>query len=176
MVLYVYTIQQRDSPEDEYRTYFETAARCQLQISSIAEGESLAHRYSVVLEELRLEALKQTQQQLSQTRSPLTNVAVLPVSFAPQATTQQIGHPNSNDQRGFPSSNDIFQTSEGNSMDGPGGTTPSSLMADLTSWGEFDHLVCSDRTCQNICLLMCLPTGDCWHRGSRLYVYGWNSI
>jgi hypothetical protein len=51
VVLYVYTIQQRNAAQDKYRKYFDAAARCQRQISSMAENESLAQRYTVVLEE-----------------------------------------------------------------------------------------------------------------------------
>ena len=51
VVLYVYTIQQRNAAQDKYREYFDAAARCQRQISSMAENESLAQRYTVVLEE-----------------------------------------------------------------------------------------------------------------------------
>jgi galactonate dehydratase len=44
-------IQQRNEAEETYRPYFNAAARCQTQISSMAENESLAQRYTVVLEE-----------------------------------------------------------------------------------------------------------------------------
>jgi hypothetical protein len=44
-------IQQRNEAEGRYRPYFDAATRCQTQISSMAENESLAQRYTVVLEE-----------------------------------------------------------------------------------------------------------------------------
>lgn len=53
VVLYVYTIQQRNATEDNFREYFDAAERCQGQISSMAENESLAQRYTVVLEECK---------------------------------------------------------------------------------------------------------------------------
>lgn len=62
VVLYVYTIQRRADPPSTWRPYFAAAEKCQHQISSFkSEKDSFAQRYSIVLEELRLEALKQTQ-------------------------------------------------------------------------------------------------------------------
>lgn len=142
VVLYVYTIQRRQSSQDTYRIYFDAAAKCQSQISMIAENESLAQRYSVVLEELRLEALKQTQvpQQYTVINHRGSN-AGLPTQASYQ-TPLQI----SPDQSGYHYSGDMFSGTEANMLpEGPGATTPSSLMAELTSWGEFDSLVSSYR-------------------------------
>ncbi|KAJ5621141.1 hypothetical protein N7510_005125 [Penicillium lagena] len=60
IMLYIYVIQERASPSEIYSRYFSAATRCQSHISSIAEKGSLSERYYLVLEELRIEALRQT--------------------------------------------------------------------------------------------------------------------
>ncbi|KAH8172182.1 fungal specific transcription factor domain-containing protein [Sarocladium implicatum] len=59
IVLYIYVIQKRASPPEVYSEYFIAAARCQSHLSSIAADGSLSQRYCLVLEELRVEALRQ---------------------------------------------------------------------------------------------------------------------
>ncbi|CRK23333.1 hypothetical protein BN1708_003627 [Verticillium longisporum] len=59
MVLYIYVIQEWASPPETYRNYFAAAARCQSHMATIAQKGSLVERYYLVLEELRVEALRQ---------------------------------------------------------------------------------------------------------------------
>lgn len=99
----------------------------------MAENESLAQRYSVVLEELRLEALKQTQQQGGRNRSSGLNMTMHPGSFPPQSLINQANGPNPQDQNGFSQSNELFPSPDGVMFEGPGATTPSSLMAEYVS-------------------------------------------
>lgn len=54
-------IQKRASPPSVYGRYLSAAIRCQSHISAIAERGSLSERYCLVLEELRIEALRQTE-------------------------------------------------------------------------------------------------------------------
>jgi hypothetical protein len=61
-VLYIYVIQRRTSPPEVYIEYLSAAIQCQSQISSIAEKGSLLDRYCVLLEELRLESIRKTDQ------------------------------------------------------------------------------------------------------------------
>lgn len=152
VVLYVYTIQQKRSSQDTWHKYFETAEKCQGQISLIAENESLAQRYSVVLEELRLEALKQIQLYPVQQQHRGSNVdlTMQPGGFTPQNSMQLGPDPN-----GYSHTGDMFTGSDANMFgEGPSATTPSSLMAELTSWGEFDSLVSSTSTCGCKCLTL----------------------
>lgn len=151
VVLYIYTIQQRSSPEEKYRTYFDAAARCQQQISSMARHDSLAERYGVVLEELQLEAVRQTSPQKPQNQShrrgsiPQARPVVL-------GTVMEAFQPlpsNGNQSSNFDLPNNIF--AEVGFGDGQNATTPSSLMAELTSWGEFDSLVSSSLTSVDHC-------------------------
>ncbi|KAJ5333826.1 uncharacterized protein N7506_007609 [Penicillium brevicompactum] len=60
IMLYIYVIQECASPPEVYSRYLTAASRCQSHISAIAEKGSLSERYSLVLEELRVEALRQT--------------------------------------------------------------------------------------------------------------------
>jgi hypothetical protein len=60
VVLYIYVIQQRSTPREAWRRYFDMAEKCQRQISDQGSNNSFAQRYSIVLEELRVEAMKQT--------------------------------------------------------------------------------------------------------------------
>ncbi|KAL6407208.1 transcriptional regulatory protein GAL4 [Ilyonectria robusta] len=59
IVLYIYVIQNRASPPELYSSYFAAATKCQSHISAMAEKGSLPERYCLVLEELRVEALRQ---------------------------------------------------------------------------------------------------------------------
>lgn len=60
IMLYIYAIQERASPSEVYSHYLSAATRCQSHISAIAEKGSLSERYCLILEELRVEALRQT--------------------------------------------------------------------------------------------------------------------
>ncbi|KAL2824335.1 hypothetical protein BJY01DRAFT_256479 [Aspergillus pseudoustus] len=59
-MLYIYVIQNRAYPAEVYSSYFSAATRCQSHLSAIAEKGSLSERYCLVLEELRVEATRQT--------------------------------------------------------------------------------------------------------------------
>lgn len=59
VVLYTYTIRVRSEDQATWIEYFRTAERCQTLISSIAAPDSLAHRFCVIMEEYRLEVIRQ---------------------------------------------------------------------------------------------------------------------
>ncbi|QGI69985.1 hypothetical protein CEK26_002318 [Fusarium fujikuroi] len=59
MVLYIYVIQKWASPPETYSEYFTAAVRCQSHMSTMVEKGSLSERYCFLLEELRVEALRQ---------------------------------------------------------------------------------------------------------------------
>lgn len=59
-MLYIYVIEQRDAPPDVYSSYLSAAIQCQSHISSAAEKGSLLERYGLVLDELRIEAVRHT--------------------------------------------------------------------------------------------------------------------
>ena len=58
MILYIFAIQQRHAPAETYLPAFDAATKCQAQITAVATPGSLAQRYGVVLQELRLEVLR----------------------------------------------------------------------------------------------------------------------
>lgn len=150
VVLYIYRIRQRLlSPAGQCEGYFAAGEKCQRQLESIGETDCLARRYCVVLEELRLEAVRQTNQQnrsgtsiTGTTPLPIpgagvmeqnqTNSTVLPV---PETTSQSGASP---DMTASFYNNNVPQTPD--SMMFNSNYLPSN-MADLTSWGQFDSLV-----------------------------------
>ncbi|KAL6407205.1 finger protein [Ilyonectria robusta] len=58
VILYVYAIQQRSELPESYTRHFRLASKCHAQLESIAVKGSLMQRYGVVLQELRLEVLR----------------------------------------------------------------------------------------------------------------------
>ena len=59
IVLYIYVIQKRACLPEVYGKYFVAASRCQSHLAAISEEGSLSQRYCLVLEELRIEAIRQ---------------------------------------------------------------------------------------------------------------------
>jgi len=167
VVLYVYTIQSRIEPTEIWRPYFQAAERCQSQISSLkAVKDSFAQRYSIVLEELRLEALKQITQMppiprnndSDPERDQDTEVAhtILRLSENHQLDANAV--PNDNIQVGNGNSNAMVVTQTPHIFEGlqsglpttnsfefaPSviGASPSSMTGgEATGWGEFDSFV-----------------------------------
>lgn len=104
----------------------------------MAVEESLAQRYSVVLEELRLEAIKQTKGYHESLNGNL--------STAYMNGTQNMHHiqdsTNATGAAMLDTANlDFSMANEASGSDGPNGATPSSLMAELTDWSSFNSLV-----------------------------------
>ncbi|KAL4746556.1 hypothetical protein BDW72DRAFT_210353 [Aspergillus terricola var. indicus] len=62
IMLYIHVIQSRALPFRMYSMYLSAATRCQSHLSAIAEKGSLSERYCLVLEELRVEAMRQAYQ------------------------------------------------------------------------------------------------------------------
>ena len=143
MVLYVYCIQQRFSPPEHTQKYFDAAVKCQDHISGVASKESLHQRYYIVLEELRQEAMKHMQQR-SRT-IPLEGSRLQDISSGSALANEQLQSSIQEDstfdselgRMEFDYPNDNQLLSDGTVV----GASPSSLMAEMTSWGEFDSLV-----------------------------------
>ncbi|PTB36475.1 uncharacterized protein TrAFT101_010360 [Trichoderma asperellum] len=135
VILYVYTIQKSNEPEDVYSGYLSAAIRCQDQLSNLAEDGSLVARYCLVLEELRLEALRQTKQGRNYAQSPTQKqVASLP-----------------NDANGTEAFENTGDGTMGVADLGAGITdmggigdiyvTPTDSLAEMTGWAQFDAMV-----------------------------------
>ncbi|KAF2734740.1 hypothetical protein EJ04DRAFT_564019 [Polyplosphaeria fusca] len=152
VVLYIYRIQQHYIEPGKCEGYFAAGQKCQAQLSSISEKDCLSKRYCLVLEELRLEALKQTKPHLVPSgSSPSSNL--LPVASSTSAsadpTIQSLTSslavsaptPQSDASTGFatvfPYGGNIPPTPESAGFS----FANNNLMADFTSWGQFDSLV-----------------------------------
>lgn len=148
-MLYVYAIQQRHAPLETYLPAFQAATKCQSLITTIAIPGSLAQRYGVVLQELRLELLRHNNHLLAMTANAqvgnqetmklegddavlgaLTNLDMLGSNGGDLiGIGQNAGNANSQlpleDPLGF--------------VDG----SPGSSIIQMTGWGQFDSLVSS---------------------------------
>lgn len=151
VVLYIYRIRQHLlSPAGQCEAYIAAGEKCQRQLESISETDCLARRYCVVLEELRLEAVRQTNQH-NRTGSGLTDSTPLPVpgtgaSDLNQANSAALAIPESTPQSGASPDMTAAFYNNGNVPQTPDSTIFNSSylpsnMADLTSWGQFDSLV-----------------------------------
>lgn len=123
--------------------YFEAAEKCQAQLAFAAKDNSLAQRYEIVLQELKLEATEQTRQtnQIQQQQQEQIHTNNTPSEAQVFQQSQMIDVPidgGATPAKGQDSENraDLSVWAEGISEE-----SPNSLMADLTSWEEFDSLV-----------------------------------
>ncbi|KAL7818539.1 fungal-specific transcription factor domain-containing protein [Trichoderma gracile] len=136
VILYVYTIQKSNEPAEAYSGYLAAATRCQDQLSNLAEDGSLVARYCLVLEELRLEALRQTKQgQMNNARSPTQRQAAAMANAA-----------NGTDAYGTADDAGMGVTELGANMTDMGGigdiyVTPTDSLAEMTGWAQFDAMV-----------------------------------
>ncbi|KAF2821827.1 fungal-specific transcription factor domain-containing protein [Ophiobolus disseminans] len=140
VVLYIHRIQQHIVTPGECEGYFSAGQKCQRQLESVSETDCLARRYCLVLEELRLEALRQVNKAQGATSLP----------FSADASAEHTLDPNSESLPPFPTADDEgvshsqyyanIPTPE-SAVFGSGFLPNSSIMADLTSWGQFDSLV-----------------------------------
>ncbi|KAL0258502.1 hypothetical protein SLS55_005997 [Diplodia seriata] len=152
VVLYVHTIQQQQrrlpppsttTDNEQPSSHYRAASRCHDQISRIATKGSLAERYGVVLQELRMELLRhgsvdggggdvggvQRQQQEIDVGMAVPVVAPPPVLAQPVFQQQQ------QDGLGL----DGLQQQQG--IEAFAEASPSSsIAAQMTGWGQFDSL------------------------------------
>lgn len=151
VVLYIYRIRQHLlSPAGQCEDYFAAGQKCQRQLESISETDCLARRYCVVLEELRLEAVRQTNQQ-NRSASAIAGAEPLPIPGSgavehtrnnsavlamPETMSQSAASPDM--AASFYGNGNVPQTPDSTMFNSS--YLPSN-MADLTSWGQFDSLV-----------------------------------
>lgn len=137
-MLYLYVIQKRTLPPEVYNSYFSAASRCQSHLSAIAAKGSLSERYCLVLEELRVEVLRQAK------RGHHQSALVAPDLAGMDDPLQQNNHlaPSSLTDES-PSTGVIDFTS---SLGGPPidfNGMPSSVFSDNSGWGQFVSMVSS---------------------------------
>lgn len=132
-MLYIYVIQERASPPEVYSSHFFAATRCQSHIAAIAEKGSLSERYCLVLEELRIEALRQTRR----THSTMTGLGV------------NDGHLQENEFVTASVPTDDYPSVAANYADVIGeaaidlDSVPDSAFADYLGWDQFASMVSS---------------------------------
>ncbi|KAL3489947.1 hypothetical protein BJX62DRAFT_252286 [Aspergillus germanicus] len=137
VILYVYTIQHSNEPNETYNTYFTAAERCQQQIFDTSEPGSLTARYCLVLEELRGEALRQIATvQLPEDQATPNSRSLNTMSAEVDGTGSSVV----DIDNGFPTSLPDLETL-GNLGDFH--FSPSDSLEDLTSWGQFDSMFVS---------------------------------
>ncbi|KAH7139790.1 finger protein [Dactylonectria estremocensis] len=149
VILYVFAIQQRNAPPDTYLSAFHAATKCQLQITSIATSGSLAHRYGVVLQELRAELLRHNGHLFAMTSGPDGNGSSLGVPMQDgDLNLHRFGTTGLVDLQGGHIGLDSTSGNVGGQMaigqdDGLGfaDASPGSSIIQMTGWGQFDSLV-----------------------------------
>ncbi|CAM1507737.1 Fc.00g045850.m01.CDS01 [Cosmosporella sp. VM-42] len=143
VVIYVYAIQ---CWSDENFNTLQAASRCQAQMSTRAIPGSLSERYGVVLQELQLEMLRHKpslramfpEEQIRQSNGRSGHDYN---PFPPAQTNQEAGNGLSGDDANDPiDSSLVFQDGPAAQMVEP---SPSSSVAQMSGWGQFDSLVTS---------------------------------
>ncbi|KAI1376199.1 hypothetical protein F4677DRAFT_419165 [Hypoxylon crocopeplum] len=151
VVLYVYTIQQGKARPDTYLPYFRAASECQSRIVNNARSGSWVHRYGMVLEELRLEVLRNNHQ-ISNHSEPFSEG---PTDAAPLGdpglanSTSRVGEASqsitqhdpfavsfSAEDSGLGAIESLEQLSEPLAA-----ISPTSSILEMTTWGQFDSLI-----------------------------------
>ncbi|KAF1963861.1 hypothetical protein CC80DRAFT_396787 [Byssothecium circinans] len=155
VVLYVYRIQQHIVDPGKCEGYFSAGQRCQAVLEGISETDCLSKRYCVVLEELRLEAARRTTTttstdpaesatMTSPSHAALTtssHILAIPPLSSPQRDPSPASFSNLNAPYYGPAVAPSLPTPESALFNQNFAMSPNSIMADLTSWGQFDSLV-----------------------------------
>lgn len=152
VVLYIHRIQQGISAAGRDEGYFAAAQRCQAVLEGISESDCLSRRYCLVLEELRREA--ERHQRDASAGSPavegLQTAATTTAAATPAATgTATLGVPASTSPQrdaspgfaGTPYYAPNIPPTPESAVFSTNFLPTSAIMADLTSWGQFDSLV-----------------------------------
>ncbi|KAF1937956.1 hypothetical protein EJ02DRAFT_447142 [Clathrospora elynae] len=153
VVLYIYRIQQHLVTPGKCEGYFAAGQKCQRQLESVSETDCLARRYCLVLEELRVEAARQTGKLSNTTASSLPPQTITP--SASEATLQDasanLSLPTPTPQTDTTASppgltNAMYNNSNIPHTPDSASFNPSFLpddnfMFDLASWPQFDSLV-----------------------------------
>jgi len=141
VVLYVYTIQHSLSTPETVLRYFTAAKKCQGHISRIAEKGSLTERYGVVLEELRLEILKQNPHLSDHVDGPSAILATQGVQIPPNVTFQQLLSPDSQPNTNIVVENTVAPLVDIEQLDGLPSASPEGSIEQMLGWDQFDSLV-----------------------------------
>jgi hypothetical protein len=136
VILYIYTIQKSENAGEADWGYLNAAIRCQHQLSSLADAESLAARYCLVLEELRIEAQRQIRQDrgsVSPAERPEHSLSLENANTFNATSERPIGT-----GFGLP---DVGVAGIGGIDD----VMPIECLPEMTSWAQFEELVSAPR-------------------------------
>ena len=156
VVLYIHRIQQGLGVKTkvECEGYFEAGVKCQRQLETVSDTDCLAHRYCVVLEELRTEAVRQSGRLSTPVadNASFQDTSLLPLSMsapnpdpvasAPNLAPLLYGNNNNNNNN-----NNIDIDGTGAFNNSTNNTTNPTFSFDLldwsdfASWGQFEGLV-----------------------------------
>jgi hypothetical protein len=118
-----------------FEDYLTAATQCQTQISNIAQKGSLAARYCVVLEELRLEAVKQIDRSNHAPPTERNGNHGRPTNESLDQTTLPA------DSAADQNDSGLFSTLPTGGEDFDFNPSPESSLADITSWVQFESMV-----------------------------------
>ncbi|KAJ5332179.1 uncharacterized protein N7506_005962 [Penicillium brevicompactum] len=143
VILYVFVIQNRSSPREDLVHYLQMGEEAQNELSNCGTQASFPQRYVVVLEELRKEAMRLTEQSSAMTRNRdglqeshrVTEKADLDTILPHETVLDTDTYNNTLDNELGESEPADWMT---NFAQDP---SPASYLADMTGWGEFDSLV-----------------------------------
>ncbi|KAI4664105.1 uncharacterized protein J4E79_003606 [Alternaria viburni] len=152
VVLYIHRIQQGLGVKTkvECEGYFEAGVKCQRQLETVSDTDCLAHRYCVVLEELRTEAVRQSGrlstpvadnasfQDTSLLSLPMS--APNPDSVAPAANLPPLMYSSNNSNIDISDSAAVFNNTNNNATN-PTFSFDLLDWSDFASWGQFEGLV-----------------------------------
>lgn len=140
VILYFLAIQNRAEAPEAYMKYFRLASRCHAQIEDIATKGSLMDRYGVVLQELRLEVLR-NKNQLDPMSGPQVGGASMSgdADATPVETRDQAPPRIDPALQGSTSGAQLVADAAGNAVDSMGSFD--SALLHMAGWGQFDSLV-----------------------------------
>lgn len=133
VVLYVFSIQQKASIPEAQDRHLSVAIRCQEQMSMIAEEHSLARRYCLVLDELRKEAIRHSEQK------PLDDQIMVAADDTHSQHHENLGPEEAvlAEAAGFGQHSLASDVNDMNGFE----ASPGSSLYDMSGWGTFDSMV-----------------------------------
>lgn len=131
-MLYVFSIQQKTTIPESQDRHLSVAIRCQEQMSMIAEEHSLARRYCLVLDELRKEAIRHSEQHLDN-----QNMASADGPHSEQLENLSPAEAVLGENGGFDQQQLTSEVNDINGFD----ASPGSSLYDMSGWGTFDSMV-----------------------------------
>ncbi|ETS78693.1 hypothetical protein PFICI_08546 [Pestalotiopsis fici W106-1] len=140
VILYVYVFQQKLSPAASYEEYLEAAIRCHDNIARVAENNTLTQRYSLVLDQLRIEVLSRIRGQ-SGSNAASASMPEAPLTALSQALSQSSTALGESEPTTIPDALSAF-SSNGFAEDlADSNASSASPLGNEIDWNQFDSMV-----------------------------------